>query len=103
MSWREILNPECCDISDKSPNTGASGNENTEKKPFSHFSRQNLRIKKKKTEPPLLDRLTDQGLEVYQEYVQEMLFPKHGSKLTLAAAQSLAMELVSCLPENIRK
>jgi len=50
-----------------------------------------------------LDRLTDEGKEVFKEYIGEMLFPKHGPKLTLEAAQSLAMELVSCLPENIRK
>jgi len=49
------------------------------------------------------EHLTDQGKEVFREYIGEMLFPKHGPRLTLAAAQSLAMELVSCLPENIRK
>ena len=49
------------------------------------------------------DCLTDQGREVYQEYVQEMLSPKHGPKLTLETAQSLAMELVSCFPGNLRE
>ena len=47
--------------------------------------------------------LTEQGREVYQEYVSEMLNPKHGPKLTLAAAKSLALELVSCFPGNLRE
>ena len=38
-----------------------------------------------------------------QEYVVEMLNPKYGAKLTLEAAQSLAMELVSCFPGNLRE
>ena len=52
---------------------------------------------------PAPDCLTDQGREVYQEYVQEMLNPSRGPKLTLEAAESLAMELVSCFPGNLRE
>jgi len=52
---------------------------------------------------PVPDRLTEQGREVYQEYIGEMLFPKYGPKLTLAAAESLALELVSCFPGNLRE
>ena len=51
---------------------------------------------------PAPDCLTEQGREVYQEYVAEMLNPKHGPKLTLEAAQSLAVELVSCVDGNIK-
>lgn len=50
-------------------------------------------------DPP--DCLTNQGREVYREYIGEMLCPKHGSKLPLEAAQSLAIELVSCVPGNL--
>jgi len=53
--------------------------------------------------PDSLDRLTDEGKEVFREYIGEMLFPKYGPKLTLEAAQSLAMELVSCFPGNLRE
>ena len=50
-----------------------------------------------------IDRLTGEGKEVYKEYIGEMLFPKYGPKLTLEAAESLAMELVSCFPGNLRE
>ena len=49
-----------------------------------------------------LDRLTAAEKESRKEYVAEMLNPKHGPKLTLEAAQSLAVELVSCVDGNIK-
>jgi len=53
--------------------------------------------------PEPLDRLTDEGKEVYREYIEEMLAPKHGPPLILAAAKSLAMELVSCVHGNLHE
>ncbi len=49
------------------------------------------------------DRLTDEGKEIFKEYIGEMLFPKYGPTLTLEKAKSLAMELVSCFPGNLRE
>ena len=49
------------------------------------------------------DRLTKSGKEVFKLYIAEMLYPEHGPKLTLEAAESLAMELVSCFPGNLRE
>jgi len=52
---------------------------------------------------PAPDCLTDEGKEGFREYIQEMLHPTHGPTLTLEAAKSLAMELVSCVPGNLRE
>jgi len=47
--------------------------------------------------------LTEQGQEVYKEFIGEMLSPKYGPTLTLEEAQHLAMEKVSCFPGNLRE
>jgi len=52
---------------------------------------------------PVPDCLTDEGKEIFKEYIGEMLFPKYGPTLTLEKAKSLAMELVSCFPGNLRE
>jgi len=103
MSWRQILesNPkDNRDRRDKSPSED----------PFCHFSLFSPVETGLKNEGiwnefqfPHFEHLTDQGKEVFREYIGEMLFPKYGAKLTLEKAQSLAMELVSCVPGNLRE
>ncbi len=103
MSWRQILesNPkDNRDRRDKSPSED----------PFCHLSHFSPVGRELKTagsgnefQFPYYQHLTDQGKEVYWEYIGEMLFPKYGRTLTLEEAQHLAMEKVSCCLGNLRE
>ena len=103
MSWRQILE------SNPKDNRGRRDKSPSED-PFCHFSLFSPVGRELKTTEtwnefqfPHFNHLTNQGREVYWEYIGEMLFPKYGPTLTLEAAQSLAMEKVSCSPGNLRE
>ena len=90
MGWRDFLNPSLVEKVEKAEFTL------TEPEHFPHIPQIPHGWESE-------NQLTDAGWEVYHEYIEEMLCPKHGPTLTLEAAQSLAMELVSCVPGNLRK
>jgi len=95
MSWREILNAEPCDFSDKSPQNDLFSDKNLSRDPFSHYCHKDLDIEKKESNKP--DTITVPGYfdELEQEYylnlVEFMESPKHGMDRETAEKEARAI------------
>jgi len=97
MGWRDFQNPILVEKMEKMEKTPVDA----EQIPFIPLIPP--KVDSNFSDSLSFDRLTDEGKEVYREYIGEMLCPKHGPTLTLEKAKSLAMELVSCFPGNLRE
>jgi len=82
MSWREILNPNTSDFSDKSPPKDLLSDKSPSRDPFSHYCHQDMEIENKKPSKPDTTTVPDYFEELEREYyfnlVEFMESPKHG-------------------------